>query len=174
MRTTQILMISSLSAVALSLLLPSIPSTIQYNNTSPIVISSTAANPALLGDWPKNPWSFTELRDGSIDFKLYGRHLADTAENRNLIDESVSGIYHGLSHSFEPRSRIYTQGVARFQLQLDPIDPPSKSVIMEMFFWLVILVERYRESPTEIDGAILLVHDEFKAYFSLTFPGIAM
>lgn len=53
------------------------------------------------------------------------------------------------------------------------MSPPSKGEVMEMFLWLIVLVGRYRESPTEIDGAILYVHGEFKAYFSLTFPGIA-
>ncbi|KAL8722269.1 MAG: hypothetical protein Q9225_001216 [Loekoesia sp. 1 TL-2023] len=170
-----VLAMSITMGTAFLLALPQTLSVAQFNRTLLSVSTpSTIAAPPLLENWPHAPWSFTEhLRDGSIEFEFYGRRLADTAQTRRLIDQSVSDLYQDLSRSFDPRRQTYDWGVAKFHINLEPRSPATKSEVLEMFFWMVILVGRYKESPTEIKGAILFIHREVKAHFSLTFPGIA-
>lgn len=175
MYTLSVLVMSITMRTAFSLVLPQALSVAHSNLTLPITVPpDTIAASALLGNWPHAPWSFTgHLRDGSIEFEFYGRRLADTAQTRRHIDQSVSDIYQHLSQSFDPRRQTYSSGVAKLNIELEPRSPATKSEVLEMFFWMVILVGRYRDSPTEIKGAILFIHGEIRAHFSLTFPGIA-
>lgn len=168
-------MVSHLLSAFLMLALLSIPSL-----TQPILPHPTIPNPntitppstPLLRSWPKAPWSLPSHQDGHIEIEFYGRHLPYTIETELLIYQSVSDIDLLLHQSFDPARQVYLAGVAEFNLRLEARSPATKEEVLEMFWWMRMLVGRYRDSPTEVKGGVLFVGGEVRCFFGLMFPGI--
>lgn len=93
-------------------------------------------------------------------------------DTQRRIGQSVNEISRLLSSAFDPQRQVYRSGVAEFRVRLEQRSPATEAEVLEIFWWISILVVRYRESPTEIEGAILFVGGEIRAYWALLFPGI--
>ncbi|KAL8920721.1 MAG: hypothetical protein Q9172_004373 [Xanthocarpia lactea] len=128
--------------------------------------------------WPKAPWTFA-IHDGFIEFEFYNRRLRDpTKAITQLVQDSLLQIRSDIrwtfypSHSRDDNTWTFSQGVARFELHLEPETPATKADIVDMFAWILYLTRRWNETSVEIGNAVLFVRGKVRAYCSLTLPGI--
>ncbi|KAL8650097.1 MAG: hypothetical protein Q9226_005286 [Calogaya cf. arnoldii] len=145
--------------------------------SNPGSLNAVAGPPRL---WPKVPWKLTGLfNGGSVWFKEYGRRLSFDTETERQINEDSGRIAQALRLYYHPESETQAswwcnRGVVSFRISLDPKDPATRAEVLDLFDWILALMVRFAHAPEEITRAVLFdAHGSRKAYFSLTFPGIA-
>ncbi|KAL8678228.1 MAG: hypothetical protein Q9186_005411 [Xanthomendoza sp. 1 TL-2023] len=170
---------------ALSVFLIFIGRSIQLNlplpNSLPVSsnlqVSNATTEPSR--KWPAVPWTFTGLLNGRyVVFNEYGRRLHFQRHDLIQIDEGALRISQALKQTFHPREQPveywpYARGVVNFWLELIPENPATRAEILDLFDWILILMREVMHAPREINRALLLDAGKRKAFFSLTFPGIA-
>ncbi|KAL9596005.1 MAG: hypothetical protein Q9219_006089 [cf. Caloplaca sp. 3 TL-2023] len=157
-------------------------SSVKFGNQAIVTVSPEASTSPTLNslpstntyrEWPKPPWTLPGLtQSGFIAFEYYGRRLPPSPSTISSIHYSVNDLYHALFYSFKPQIQDYFRGVAHLHVELEPTAPATREQILEVFFWLRIVVDQYRQAPTEVKGAVLFAQGEIRAHFALTFPGV--
>ncbi len=130
--------------------------------------------------WPKVPWKLTGLlHGGTVRFEEYGHRADFNTETKRQINQGAGRIAQALRINFHPESQPqdswpFLRGVVSFRIELAPKDPATRAEVLDLFDWILALMARFSLAPKEINRAVLLdAHGSTKAYFSLTFPGVA-
>ncbi|KAI4249369.1 MAG: hypothetical protein L6R42_009026 [Xanthoria sp. 1 TBL-2021] len=144
---------------------------------TPVSLNAVADPPRF---WPKVPWKLTGLLNGgTVWFEEYGRLLSFDTGKKRQISEGAGLIAQALRLYFHPESKAqdlwsFNRGAVSFRIGLDPKDPATRAEVLDLFDWTLALMVRFAHAPEEINRAVLLdAHGSRKAYFRLTFPGVA-